>query len=129
MRAVSVWAAATIALSTLSGCAGTSASSLGEGDSTSARQPPRCFSARQIRNFTTVNSTTVNVHVGRHVYRVETLGSCPDLGWTDRMALVTRGTSQVCVGSGLGVSVVTRGPTGRQRCAIRSITVLAPDGA
>lgn len=55
------------------------------------------------------------------------MGICSDLNWTNRMALVSRGSSMICVGSGLGTSIVTRGPTGRQRCQVRSIIGLTPE--
>lgn len=119
MATASVWAAATITLLTVTGCAPTE---------TGPRQPRRCFAARDVRNFTAVNSSTVNIRVGRDVYRVDVMGACPDINWTNRMALVTTGNSLICVGSGLGTSIVTRGSSGRpQRCPVTSITALTPE--
>jgi hypothetical protein len=79
---------------------------------------------REVRNFRVVNPSTVNLRARGDVYRIDTAGVCPELSWTNRIELATTGSSWVCVGSGLGTSIVTRGPRGRQRCPIRTITAL-----
>ena len=92
-----------------------------------SRPAPRCFSARDARSFRVVNSTTVNVRVGRDVYRLALLGVCPDFAWSQRLAIVTRGTSRICTGPALGTSIVARGTSGTQRCEIRTVTALTPE--
>lgn len=125
MANTSVWAVATIALLAATGCADDQTD---PNSPSAARQPARCFQARDARNFRAVNSTTVHVRAGRDTYRIETFGVCPDLAFTQRMGLVTSGgSSTVCVGSGLGTSLVVNGPSGRQRCNVRSITALTPE--
>jgi len=124
MATASVWTAATLALLALTGCAANDSANV---DPNNPRQPRRCFSARDVRNFAAVNSTTVNIRVGRDIYRVDTFGICRDLNWTNRMALVTTGGSMICVGSGLGTSLVVRGPSGRQTCQVSAITALTPE--
>jgi hypothetical protein len=122
MAHTSAWSMAAASLLAVTGCAPTEPPSAG-----GVREPRRCFTARDVRNFAPVNSTTVNLRVGRDVYRVQTFGFCPDLGWTNRMAVrTTGGSSMICVGSGLGVSLLTRGPSGRQQCRVQSITALTP---
>ncbi|MBO9624701.1 MAG: hypothetical protein J7500_18495 [Sphingomonas sp.] len=122
MARASAWAAATIALLTAAGCAPVEPSHSGP------REPRRCFLPREVRNFTAVDSTTVHLRVGRDIYRVETFGVCPDLNWTNRMAIrTTGGSSMICVGSGLGVTILTRGPSGRRSCQVRSIRALTPE--
>ncbi|TCM18170.1 hypothetical protein EDF56_105521 [Novosphingobium sp. PhB165] len=91
------------------------------------RQPPQCFQASSARHFRAVNSRTVNLRIGRDVYRIDTVGMCRDLNWTSHMRLATTGSSTVCTGLGLGVSIVTRGPSGQQRCTVQSITGLTPE--
>ncbi len=118
------WAAAGVGLVILTaGCAGTD---LDDPNSAQAveRPAPRCFSARNARNFRVVDLRTVNLRVGRHVYRLDLFGACPDVSWTNSLALVTTGSSSVCTGRGLGTSIMVRGSTGPQRCAIQSITAL-----
>lgn len=123
MAAAPVWAAAAIAVLAVTGCTNENS-----GDpSTAARQPRQCFNARDARNFRPAGNNAVNVRVGRDTYRIDTIGVCSDLNWTNRMALVTSGTSTVCVGSGLGTTIVTNGPAGRQRCQVRQITALTPE--
>lgn len=109
---------------TMAGCAGTD-----HGNPSAARQPRQCFWARDVRNFRAVNSTTVNIRAGRDVYRLDLMGSCPNINWNERMGLVTTGSSTICVGSGLGTSVVTRrtGGRGQERCPVRQITALTPE--
>ena len=126
MAKASIMASATIALAVLCGCtpAGDPESS---GTQAATRPAPRCFSVRDARSFRVVNSTTVNVRVGRDVYRLALLGVCPDFAWTQRLALVTRGTSRICAGPALGASIVARGTSGTQRCEIRSVTALTPE--
>lgn len=122
MARASVWAAAAIALVAMTGCVGTDSR-----NPSATREPRRCFWPRNVDNFRVVNSSTVNIRVGRDVYRLDLFGSCPDLDWSGRMGLVTTGSSTICVGSGLGTSIVTRGIGGRglQRCQVQSITALS----
>jgi hypothetical protein len=126
MARASILAAASIGLATLAGCT-PSESPDSSGTQAAARPAPRCFSARDARSFRTVNSTTVNVRVGRDVYRLDLIGVCPDFAWTNRLGLVTRGSSRICTGPALGASIVARGTSGTQRCAIRQVTALTPE--
>lgn len=61
--------------------------------------------------FSVADTQTVHVRVSaRDVYRLDLMGSCPDIGWNNPIALVSRGGSSICTGT--GATVVTRGPTG-----------------
>lgn len=109
---------------TLTGCA----SDTDGGSAGVTRPTPRCFSVGNARNFRVINSSTVHLRVGRSVYRLDMLGSCPDLSWSPRMALVSRGSSRVCEGPALGLTIISRGSGGdRRRCPVRSITALTPE--
>jgi hypothetical protein len=122
MARASAWVVA-IALLAVTGCTNTDSS-----NENNPRQPRRCFSAHSVRNFRVVNNSTVNIRVNRDVYRLDLFGSCTDLNWNSRMGLQTTGSSTICVGSGLGTTIVTRGPTGgRQRCPVQSVTLLTPE--
>lgn len=118
-----IWAAATVALLTITACASTDPGSEAAGAST-RRQ---CFTANSVRNFRVVDSRTVNIRAGREVYRLDMFGNCPDLRWTEGMGLQTAGSPTICTGSGLGTNVVTRGPSGPQRCSVQSVTLLTPE--
>lgn len=129
MARTSVWAAIATAatLAAIAGCAET-ADPESSGSQAAARTPPRCFHVSNARNFRSVNATTVHLRVGRRdFYRLDLLGPCPDLDFSLRLGLQTRGGSQICTGSGLGTSIVVRGARGPQRCSIRQITALTPE--
>ena len=127
MARASVWAAAAIGLAALAGCAGTEDPN-SAGSEGAARPAPRCFLASNARNFRSVNSTTVHLRVGRRdFYRLDLLGPCPDIDFSLRLGLQTRGSSQICVGSGLGTNIIVRGSRGPTRCAVRQITALTPE--
>jgi hypothetical protein len=79
-----------------------------------------CFWTRDVNNFAAADEHTVNVKVGvRDVYQMEMFGSCPDVDWNQRIALVSRGTSMIC--SGLDAEIITHSPIGPQRCPVRNI--------
>jgi hypothetical protein len=118
--ALSAIAASSLAIT---GCAGTDSTA----DPSGASTPRQCFSANSVRNFRAADTRTLNVRAGRNVYRLDLFGTCPDLTWTQGMALTTTGSSSICTGSGLGTSVVIRGPTGRQTCAVQTVTLLTPE--
>ncbi|TCM20434.1 hypothetical protein EDF56_10295 [Novosphingobium sp. PhB165] len=124
MEKATVLISTAVALLTITACAGTD-----HGNTSASREPRRCFWPSDVRNFRAVNATTVNIRAGRDVYRLDLLGSCPNINWNERMGLMTTGSSTICVGSGLGTSVVTRGTAGRgqQRCPVQTITALTPE--
>jgi hypothetical protein len=120
MKATSVWAATTAALLVLGACA------TPDPDNPRASNPSRqCFFANSASGFTAVDTQTVNVRVGaRDVYRLDLMGTCPDINWNSQIALVSRGSSSICTGT--GATIITRGPTGQQRCPVRMVTQLTP---
>jgi hypothetical protein len=74
-----------------------------------------------------VDSRTVNIRAGRNTFRLDLFGTCPDISWTNGMRLNTRPGSTICTGSGLGVSLTIRGPTGPQTCSVQTVTLLTPE--
>ena len=121
MTTASVWAAATAALLLVGACASN------DPDAPRASNASRqCFFANSARGFTVVDTQTVHVRVGaRDIYRLDLMGTCPDINWNNQIALVSRGSSSICTGT--GATVVTRGPTGQQRCPVRMVTKLSAD--
>lgn len=129
MARASAWAAVTaaIGLAMIAGCAETTDPN-SAGSEGVARTAPRCFLASNARSFRSVNATTVHLRVGRNdFYRLDLIGPCPDIDFSLRLGLQTRGSSQVCTGSGLGTSIVVRGSRGPTRCQVRQITALTPE--
>jgi outer membrane lipoprotein SlyB len=123
MTRASVCALTAVASLTLAGCASSNSA-----DASGASGPARqCFSASSVRNFRAVDSRTVNIRAGRNTFRLDLFGTCPDITWTNGMQLNTRPGSTICTGSGLGVSLTIRGPTGRQNCSVQTVTLLTPE--
>jgi hypothetical protein len=84
-----------------------------------------CFYSRNIDGFQAVDRETVNIRVGvRDVYQLKLLGSSPDIDWTNRIAVVSRGGSFIC--SGLDATVVVPSNLGPQRYPVSSIRKLDP---
>ncbi len=85
-----------------------------------------CFWTRNVDGFAAPDEHTLYVRVGvREVYRFEMLGSCPDIDWNQRIALISRSGSSIC--SGMDAEVVSHSPIGPQRCAVRSVRKLTPE--
>lgn len=103
------------------GTAGPAAAS----DPAPAKPKRQCFLADNVTNFSAIDSRTVNLRVGvKDVYQLDLLGTCPDIDWNHEIALVSRGSSWIC--SGLDATVITKGPIGPQRCAVRAVRKLTP---
>jgi hypothetical protein len=83
-----------------------------------------CFDQAEVSGFRAVGREAVNLRVGAgDYYQIKLLGVCPDIKWTERIALRTAGTSQVC--TGLDLTIHAAGPTGPQECAAESIRKLS----
>jgi hypothetical protein len=72
-----------------------------------------------------VDDRTVNVRVGaRDVFQFEMFGTCPEIDWSQRIALVSRRSSTIC--SGMDAEIVTQTSIGPQRCTVRAVRKLTP---
>jgi hypothetical protein len=87
----------------------------------------QCFHASQVNGFHAVDRDTVQVNVGaRGMYELEILGTCPDVNWTQRIAIrATGGGSWVCRGH--DAELVVPSPMGVQRCPVTSVRRLSPE--
>jgi hypothetical protein len=84
-----------------------------------------CFYSRDIDGFQAAGKDTVNIRVGIHdVYQLKLMGFSQDLDWTQRIALVNRGSSFIC--QALGTEVIVPGPSGPQRLPVQSMRKLTP---
>ncbi|WP_091737044.1 DUF6491 family protein [Phenylobacterium immobile] len=82
-----------------------------------------CFYASNVRGFDAVQDKVLNVKVGANdVYRMELLGSCPNLDYANGIALMSRNSTFIC--AGLDATIVYDGPNGPQRCQISQISKL-----
>lgn len=85
----------------------------------------KCFWANRVNNFASADDRTINVRVGvKDVYQFEMLGRCPDVDWSERIAIVSRGTNSIC--SGMDAEIIAPSPIGPQRCAVRNVRKLTP---
>jgi hypothetical protein len=81
-----------------------------------------CFSADTVNGFTPRGDEAVDVQVGaRRHYRLELSGFCPDVDWSQRIALRTPGGgSWICRGMDAEIIVPDR-ELGPQRCLVTSV--------
>jgi hypothetical protein len=86
-----------------------------------------CFWTRNITGFAAPDDHTVYVRVSfRDVYKLDLMVSCPDVNWNERIALVSRGGSNIC--SALDAEIVSHATgLGRQRCPVKTLTKLTPE--
>lgn len=112
-------AAALAAVLVLGGCAAQPSREL------AAQDNRKCFYADNVNGFTAVDDDTVNLRVGANdVYQLELLGPCPDVDWSLKIGIQSRGSSWIC--SGLDATLITPSAIGPQRCPVRTITALTP---
>lgn len=85
-----------------------------------------CFWTRNANGFAAPDEHTLNVRVNsRDVFQFEMMGRCPDIDWNQRIALVSRASSNIC--TGMDAEVVSHSPIGPQRCPVRSVRKLTPE--
>ena len=98
-------------------------------DEGAVAQSPRrdCFSARTVNGFRSVGRDAVDVRISRNrEYRLTLAGYCPDVDWSLRVALRTRGgSSYIC--AGLDAELLVPSPTGLQRCQVTEVRRLAAE--
>ena len=94
--------------------------------SAAAQQPisaRQCFWSHQVNSFAAQGDRLVNLRVGvKDYFQLELMGPCPDVDWTQKIALVSRGGSTIC--SGLDAEIVTPSPIGPQKCPVKSVRKL-----
>ena len=84
-----------------------------------------CFNANSVSGFTPRGDEAVDVQVGaRRYYRLQLAGVCPNVNWSTRVALVSRGSSFIC--QGFDAELVVNSPgLGPQRCFVSSVRRLS----
>ncbi len=93
-----------------------------------AKPKRQCFWTHQVTNFASSDNRVVNLRVGvKDVYQLEMFGRCNDVDWTQRIAVVSRGGSNIC--SGLDAEIIAPSPLGPQRCPVRTVRKLTAEEA
>lgn len=84
-----------------------------------------CFWTRDVNSWSAADDHTVYIKVGvKDVYRLDLMGSCPDIDWSWKMGLESHGSSSIC--SALDATIIAQSPIGPQRCPVRQVTKLTP---
>lgn len=87
----------------------------------------QCFFASQANTFQADDARTVFVTVGaRDVYRLDLAGPCPDVDWTQQLAIRPRGGGSVCAGFDAEL-IVPQAAGSTYRCQIRTVTKLTEE--
>lgn len=126
MKPVPVLAAMAAFMAAASLTAAPAASQAAKPAGKSVKSERACFYASNVRGFDAAEQDKVlNVRVGASdVYRMELLGTCPNLDFANGIALVSRNSTFIC--AGIDATIVYEGPNGPQRCQISNISKLTP---
>ena len=86
----------------------------------------QCFHASTVNGFSAVGDNAVDVQVGTNrYYRFDLVGVCPDIDWTETLALrATAGSPWICAGADAEIIVPNR-ITGPQRCLVTSVRAIS----
>jgi hypothetical protein len=86
----------------------------------------QCFNAGTVNGFDAIDNDTVLVNVGvRGIYKLDIVGVCPDVDWTNRIGLrSTSGSSWVC--EAMDAELLVPSPSGLQRCPVVGVQKLTP---
>jgi len=91
-----------------------------------AKPRSQCFWTRQVNSFASNDNRIVNIRVGvKDVYQMEMFGRCNDVDWSNKIALVSRGSSYIC--TGMDAEIISPSPIGPQRCPVSKIHKLTPE--
>jgi hypothetical protein len=97
----------------------------------SPKPSPACFWQRSITNFAANDTSRVYLRVGgNQVFELTLFANCLQLNWVHRLAIRSRGSSNVCEGPNPGLDVIVRdsgGIPGGQRCPVTGVRKLTPD--
>lgn len=89
----------------------------------------QCFYSSQVNGFNPVDRDTVHVTVGANaVYELTTFGYCPDINWSQRIAIrSTAGSNWICQGYDAELLVPSLPRDGTlDRCPVNSVRRLSP---
>lgn len=84
-----------------------------------------CFRAQDVDGFNAVDKETVDVSVRRDVYRLTLFAPSPDIDWTQRIGVESRGGSWICTGS--DATIIVPEAIGVQRYPVTAIRKLSPE--
>jgi hypothetical protein len=87
----------------------------------------QCFFTRDVQNFQAVSDPVVNRRVGiNDIYRAELFAPCPDVKFTEGLAIRHTGGGGSAICSALDAELIVPTPTGPRTCALTAIRKLSP---
>ena len=91
----------------------------------------QCFYSGQVNGFTPLGDDRVQIYAAGRTFELQTSGYCPDLEWSNQVALRSRaGGSWVCHGFDAEVLVPSRNRGGGvDRCLVTDVRLLTPEQA
>jgi hypothetical protein len=91
-------------------------------------EPPgerECFQLASVSGYSHARNNRVYVHAGpSRTYEFRTMGPCPDLGWSEAIALDPATAGPIC--TGIDVDLIVPSAIGPRRCPISMIRRLEP---
>jgi len=85
-----------------------------------------CFRPDSVNGFTVIDDQTVDVTIARNdVYRLTLFMPSPDIDWSLRIGIDSRGRPWVC--SGYDAELIVPDATGRRRYPVTDIRKLTPE--
>lgn len=94
------------------------------------KKPPRaqssCFRPDDVNGFTVIDDRTVDVTISpKNVYRLTLFSPSPDIDWSLRIGIYSRGRSWVC--SGYDAEIIVPDATGRRTYPVTEVRKLTPE--
>lgn len=91
-----------------------------------AKAQRQCFRAQDVNGFNVVDKQTVDVSTGpRDVYRLTLFAPSPDIDWTRRIGVESRGGSWIC--AGMDATIIVPGDIGIGRYPVTEVRKLSPE--
>ncbi len=85
-----------------------------------------CFRPDDVNGFTVIDDQTVDVTITpKTVYRLTLFSPSPDIDWSLRIGIDSRGRSWVC--AGYDADIIVPDATGRRRYPVTEIRKLTPE--
>lgn len=95
-------------------------------DAPKGKDRSSCFRPDNINGFTVIDDQTVDVTItGKDVYRLTLFAPSPDIDWSLRIGIDSRGQPWVC--SGYDAEIIVPDATGRRRYPVTNIRKLTPE--
>ncbi|MBO9545950.1 DUF6491 family protein [Caulobacter sp.] len=95
-------------------------------DAKPERTKSSCFRPDDVNGFTVIDDRTVDVTISpKTVYRLTLFSPSPDIDWSLRIGIYSRGRSWVC--SGYDAEIIVPETTGRRTYPVTDVRKLTPE--